>query len=362
MSVDPINAQIGQAIIARRDALAAAITDRQYAAQPELGVRYGAEGRVKCVQDARYHLDYLAQAIQIGSPMLFTAYIGWAKAMLAGRGIPASDLALHLQCMQDVVGEALSAGEMHDIVRATIRVALQQLAQLPATLPTFIGAREPLAELARDYLGALLGGERQRAARLVLEAVHKGVHVKDVYLDVFQGVQHEIGRLWQMNQLTVAQEHYCTAATQLIMAQLYPYVFVAPRIGRRLVATCVNGELHEISIRMVADFFEMEGWDTFYLGANVPAASITQMIAQQRADVLGISATMTPNVGAVASLIDAVRMSSSGGKVKILVGGYPFNTDPNLWRTVGADAYAPDAEQAIAAADRLLTGGKRDDG
>jgi methanogenic corrinoid protein MtbC1 len=108
---------------------------------------------------------------------------------------------------------------------------------------------------------------------------------------------------------------------------------------------------------MLADLFEMNGWDTFYLGASTPAASVVQMMAQQQAQVLGISATLTLHVGEVAALITAVRKSEISDQVKILVGGYPFNTDPNLWHAVGADAYAPDAEQAVAAAQRLLRRG-----
>jgi methanogenic corrinoid protein MtbC1 len=61
----------------------------------------------------------------------------------------------------------------------------------------------------------------------------------------------------------VAQEHYCTAATQLIMSQLSPRLFGRDRIGRRLVVTCVGDELYELGMHMVADFFEMEGWDAY---------------------------------------------------------------------------------------------------
>ncbi|MDZ7776615.1 MAG: hypothetical protein U5L09_13885 [Bacteroidales bacterium] len=55
------------------------------------------------------------------------------------------------------------------------------------------------------------------------------------------------------------------------MSQLYPYIFNSQRVGKSMVAATVGGELHEMGIRMVADFFEMEGWDTWYLGANAPA-------------------------------------------------------------------------------------------
>ena len=107
--------------------------------------------------------------------------------------------------------------------------------------------------------------------------------MRDVYLHVFQRSQYEIGRLWQSNQISVAQEHLCTAATQLIMSQLYPFIFGTERRNRRVVAACVGGDLHEIGIRMVADFFEMDGWDTFYLGANVPITDIVQTVIDRRA-------------------------------------------------------------------------------
>ena len=113
---------------------------------------------------------------------------------------------------------------------------------------------------------------------MILQAVEQGSPVKDIYQRVFQPTQHEIGRLWQTNQISVAQEHYCTAATQLAMAQLYPYTFSAERSGRRLVAACVSGELHEIGARIVADLFEMAGWDTYYLGANTPTRSAWRTI------------------------------------------------------------------------------------
>ena len=119
-------------------------------------------------------------------------------------------------------------------------------------------------ELAVSYLNTLLAGDSHLANQLILDAVRHGFGVKDIYLHVFQPCQQEIGRLWQMNRISVAQEHFCTVVTQTIMSQLYPYIFATEKNGRRLVATSVSGELHEIGMRMVADFLEMEGWTTYY--------------------------------------------------------------------------------------------------
>jgi methanogenic corrinoid protein MtbC1 len=188
---------------------------------------------------------------------------------------------------------------------------------------------------------------------MILGAAERGTPVREIYVQVFQATQREIGRLWQLNEISVAQEHYCTAATQFIMSQLYPYLFTEESKGRKLLAACVEGELHEIGIRMVADFFEMEGWDTTYLGANTPAFGMVDMLGKLKPDLLAISATMPFHVHLVSELIDMVRGSPVSG-VKIIVGGYPFNTVNDLWSKVGADAFARDADEALLIAGGLI--------
>jgi len=211
-----------------------------------------------------------------------------------------------------------------------------------------------LDDISQSYLFLLLRGERNKASQLILDLAKNGTPVKEIYLQVFQPAQYEIGRLWQTNKISVAEEHYCSAATQLIMSQLYPYVFSSEKIGRTMVATCVSGELHEIGVRMVADFFEMEGWDTYYLGANMPAEGILKSIEEHEADIIGISTTMLMHVGEVGILIDELRSASMRNETKILVGGYPFNVSQELWRKVGADGFASNAQEAIRIAKLLI--------
>jgi MerR family transcriptional regulator, light-induced transcriptional regulator len=107
-------------------------------------------------------------------------------------------------------------------------------------------------------------------------------------------------------------------------------------------------------VRMVADFFEIDGWNTFYLGSNTPHESVIATVVQRGADVLAVSATISYHVEAVRDLITAVHQHPAAGGVKILAGGYPFNLDPDVWRKVGADGSASDAQQAIALANQLV--------
>lgn len=349
------NVELSRYLGERRRELAEAITSRHYQLQPELADRYGAAGRAKCLQDADFHLTYLAEAVSVDLPSLFADYVTWAKIMLEGRGIPQEDLVRNLEVLRDVLAGELPP-DLAALAGEYVAIGLRRLPELPANGRSLgIGDDEPLAGLARGYLQSLLRGERHVASRLVLDAVASGVSVRDIYLHVFQRAQHEVGLLWQTNRLSVAQEHYCTAATQLIMSQLYPHIFAGARNGHTLVATCVAGDLHEIGVRMVSDFFEMEGWDTFYLGANTPTASLLRTIEEREADLLAVSATMTFHLRAVQELIAAVR-ETKGDRIKVLVGGYPFNLAPDLWRVVGADAGARDALESVTVAGRLMAG------
>jgi MerR family transcriptional regulator, light-induced transcriptional regulator len=349
-SLSPVAEQINS----RRAALAEEILNNQYQRQPELAQRYTETQRQACLWDIQYTLGYLSQSLEYISPALFIDYAVWLYTVLHNRGLPAEDLTTNLSSMGLVLRGHFPqhAGEIEQFY---LQPALQAIQSVPGPGSSLIDPQQPHSDLAVAYLRALLDADRQAAVRLVMNAVQAGRPVKDIYLHVFQPTQREIGRLWQFNQIDVGQEHYATAVTQMVMSQLYPLIFSTERVGHSLVATCVGSELHEIGIRMVADFFEMAGWDTYYLGANTPAASIIRAVKEHNAGVLAISATLTTHIGDVRKLIQAVRQSEAG-QVGILVGGYPFNLSPHLWQRVGADGFARDAQGAIAAAQRLVEG------
>lgn len=346
--------EAGLAIDDKQNLIAEAVTNKHFETNPELEIRYGALGRAKYYQDTIYHLSYLSDALRVSEPALFADYVVWAKEMLEGRGIPEKDLADNLLILRDSLAEKLPS-DYRQIACSYVDEGVETLNKNLSESTSFINSDEPFAELANSYLDALLRGRRDIASRLILDQIQwKGVAVRDLYLYVFQKVQHEIGRLWQINQLSVAQEHYCTAATQMIMSQLYPYIFSTEKNGKTLVATCVSSDLHEIGVRMVSDFFEMEGWDTFYLGANTPAPDFLKTLKERNADLALISATMIFHLRHVRELIEKIRADKETQNVKIMVGGYPFNIAQNLWREIDADGFAFDAKSAVEMGEKLL--------
>jgi methanogenic corrinoid protein MtbC1 len=347
MSTISVNIQIADVLEQRGRALAEATVAHCWTADPDLEERYGDRGRQKCVQDVGFHIMYLANAIAMACPSLFADYLGWAKALLTGLGIPAGDVANSLEALRIVTRRELPH-DMSDVISRYVDVGLTALGsdqQVPSCL---VDSADPLSDLARQYVSLLLKGDRRTASEIILDSAGAGISVRDLYLHVFQPAQYETGRLWQTNQITVAQEHLLTASTQLIMSQLYPLVFSSKKNGRSVVAACVGGDLHELGCRMVADFFEMEGWSTFFLGANTPTSSVVKAALDYKAEILVISATMSFHLRAVGQLVAAVRAANPQRSITVMVGGYPFNLVPSLWQAVDADVYARDAQEAVA--------------
>lgn len=212
-----------------------------------------------------------------------------------------------------------------------------------------------LSDIAREYLALLLECNRDKAQQLIRDALRGGLSIPDLYLTIFQPVQYELGRLWLLNRISGAEEHFCTAATQALMLELYPDIISSSRSGLTLVAACAGPELHEIGIRMVADFFEMDGWDTWYLGPAISVDLLISSIQERKPNLVALSATMSSHHGQVKELINAIKKNFIGTAPQIMVGGALFNAIPDLWRVVGADLWAIDAEQAVLVARELLS-------
>lgn len=342
-----------QNLLDKKQDLAQYVTDLHFKRHPELEEKYGEKGREKCYEDVVYHLDYLAESIRVDSKSLFTNYLDWTRTMLRERNIPENDLVDNMVFLKEAIQQNLS-DEESQIFTSFIDSGLHSLEAKKSKEHTFLSDDQPLAKEARDYLSFLLNGKRKKAASHIDDLVANDVSIKDIYEYIFQATQYEVGILWQTNQITVAHEHYCTAATQLIMSQLYPQIFSTEKTGYGLVACSVADELHEIGIRMVADFFEMEGWDTYYMGANMPSEQLVSALKEYNADMLAISVTMPLHLGRTEELIKDIRADKEIENVKILVGGYPFQIEPELWKKIGADGSATSAKEAIKMAKNLI--------
>ena len=70
-----------------RTAVAADVTERFLAQHPDWLERWGERARLRGIEDAGYHLDFLAGALEAGSTEAYRYYARWTAATLRARCI-----------------------------------------------------------------------------------------------------------------------------------------------------------------------------------------------------------------------------------------------------------------------------------
>jgi methanogenic corrinoid protein MtbC1 len=349
MALDSISRRfsLAQKIQSVKLTVAQAMTDEFFLLHPDWAVRYGERGRQFCTADACFHLEFLAGAIQAGSPEAFADYAAWTARMLGARGIDAHTLEENLAQLEKHLAPVLPAAGRQEVA-AFLAKGRQACAQSQAAS----AAQAPDAALGltrNAFAAAIVGGDRQAALGIAEEALRTGSHHVDIYVDVIGEALRSVGALWEENRISVAQEHLATAITQYVIAMIFPrLVPTAPSRGN-MVVTGVAGEQHQIGANLVADAMESSGWGVRFLGTNLPHSTILGVVEGIAADVLCISTTLVANLPAAADLVREVHARLGARAPRIVLGGAAFRLTPSFALEIGSPTETiPDLRQALA--------------
>jgi len=218
---------------------------------------------------------------------------------------------------------------------------------------THIPAPEGLDGLCARYVEAQLAGDRREALRIVLDdGLGRGHAVGDLQAHVVQAAQREIGRLWQINRISIAQEHMATAISHVVMSRLFDEARADPRLGKKVVVACIEGEYHEFPARIVADFLDLGGFEVRYLGANVPTDDLMRLLREEKPDLLALSVTMSFNVATLRRVVTRLRLEHP--TLRVLVGGHALEWEPWIAREMRVETCAADAKCLVDSARKLL--------
>ena len=345
--------QLSYTIEAVSKALAEWTVNRHVASDPALPERYSAAWRADWTANVQSRLAYLAQAVAVRRAELFTQMMLWTAAATLARKAKPDDLLNSLEHMRDVLAQELPP-PVAKIASEYVDHALSHLhsAEFESTASPSPGT--PHGKLLLQYLEAVLASDHGKAHRLITEQAQAGVPVTVLYNQVLQPALSEIGRMWHRGEISVADEHFATATTQALLGGLRPYFPQPEPCSATVVAAAVGRDFHDVGLRIVADCFEMDGWRVLFLGANMPATDISEFLGQYPADLLALSASTCLVVRQAGESINVLRSGHSSAKLKIIVGGSPFDLVPDLWEELGADGCAHSAAEAVQLANQLV--------
>ncbi len=318
----------------------------------EVTERYGSAALRDWKASLTQRVLELAAALDAEEPRIFTSRVLWVAKLLRARDLAARDLRSALACLREVLRDELPEVGRDEADRY-LGLALEALDAAPPAAEAGLDPSKPIDRLALRYVQAVLEGDGRAGLDLVVGAVDEGMGLERVYLGVLLGAQREVGNMWHAGELSVAEEHVVTATTERAMSILAQRARRRESNGKTVLAAAVGGNRHGLGARVLADFFEVAGWRSICLGADVPAADVALAVVYFDADVLVLSAALATQLKSVRRTIETVRALPER-EVKILVGGGAFADTPDLWRRLGADGHAAGANSAVSLAGRLV--------
>jgi MerR family transcriptional regulator, light-induced transcriptional regulator len=177
-------------------------------------------------------------------------------------------------------------------------------------------------ETYNTYFNNLIKGAKNECAAIVDDMVNSNVPVETIYTQLFQHSLYQVGDYWEKNKISVATEHMATAITENLMIRLQPQLFTTERTGKKAVIACVANEYHQVGAKMIADIFEMNGWDGYFIGSNTPIAELIRFLESHNPDLIGLSLSIYFNMPELKSTVAQIRQRFPN--MPILVGGQAF--------------------------------------
>lgn len=327
------------------------VLDANECAFPEIYARFGPRGREACAEDVGYHLDFLRPTLESGDLSPFVSYLAWLSQVLISRNVPTESLVRSLDDLAAFFEPQLGASA--DPLLAAL--ADGKAALLGGLAPPAYDKPSPAPwQEAAPFCEAALHGRRKEAATLFNEAIARGDSLSQASVHVIQPALYDVGRQWQENKVSVAQEHLASALSQTLMAQGMGRASAKSDNGQRALFACMVGNHHSIGLRMVADAFELEGWSVDYLGANTPLPALLAQVRETRPHLVGLSVSLPQHLRAVRETIAALKETFGADCPRLAMGGLVFNQFPRLAESLGAELLGADAHSAAQTAHAAL--------
>lgn len=203
-----------------------------------------------------------------------------------------------------------------------------------------------LTDIIKAYNEAVFETDKEAALRVVNEALASGLSPEDIVFKVVIPAVEEMMSLITKDPDANLAQHFMTAqiASEVTDAMLAKF-HQPPEIVGRVVMGTAAGDLHSLGKRIVMGCLKSLMVDVADLGVNVPAERFVDEAVTRDAQVIGISAMMVHTAtGQDGSLKvrQILRQRGLEDRIKVVVGGAPYRFDAELYKSVGADAWAVD--------------------
>lgn len=217
--------------------------------------------------------------------------------------------------------------------------SLEREGRDPLHMPRFASGETSLAEvdvvsdmaisrLKDTWVAACLAFDESQADNILAQAF--AIYPPDaVCAHLLVPALAEIGDGWYHNTVSVQQEHFASELAVRRMESLLVGTPPPTRSGRILLADPPH-EQHRFPPLMLNYLLRRSGWETLYLGENVPLDRLEAVIASTRPTLTILAAQTLPTA---ADLLDMALFLKDRGQ-RVAYGGLIFSRIPSLRRRI----------------------------
>jgi methanogenic corrinoid protein MtbC1 len=123
------------------------------------------------------------------------------------------------------------------------------------------------------------------------------------------------------------------------------------RLGKVVFGT-VAGDIHDIGKDIVVFMLDVNGFEVYDLGVDVPAQKFVEKVKDSGASIVGLSGFLTLAFDSMKQTIEAMKNAGLRDKVKIMIGGGQISEEVRKY--TGADAYGKDAMTGVTLAKQWI--------
>jgi corrinoid protein of di/trimethylamine methyltransferase len=202
---------------------------------------------------------------------------------------------------------------------------------------------------------AVIVGEPDQARGLAAQALEVDIEPLTAIDEALNPGMQVVGDRYESGQYFIPDLMMAAEAMKAAMAVFGP-ALVARQEQRQVLGTVVigtvEGDIHEIGKSLVATMLGASGFEVYDLGVDVPAAEFVKRVQETSANIVGLSALLTTTMRNQEAVVEALEEAGLRAQVKVIIGGAPAG--PEWAETIGADAYAENANEAVDVVKQLV--------
>jgi len=205
--------------------------------------------------------------------------------------------------------------------------------------------------MAKDLRQTLADLKEDEALAIVQNRINAGDDPLGILNDASRAMEI-VGNRFSKNEYFIPDLVYSGEILKKINEIVKPKLTSEGQIkaGGKVIIGTVAGDIHDIGKDIVVFMLDVNGFDVYDLGVDVPVKTFVDKIKETEAPIVGLSGFLTIAYDAMKQTIEAIKDAGLRDKVKIMIGGGQITDE--IMNYTGADAFGKDAVVGVSLAKK----------